>query len=225
MPIARLLVVLALGMLAGCGGEDPTAPRATRTIEPIGSAPDSVAKQRDDGAPTRGIPCDAQHGSLRLCGAATDNYKASYNADPDAPERRSWLAIHELDVNGARYELVGGQDLLPATVSMRPVNGGAPIEVRARVIEGPATVDLRVGPQRGLWGPLLTLDDAQVDAKHPITVELRVAGDTRVAARVRYVRDERLATAPKDSLEHGGPGGRWYLEDLPTGTNLELGWE
>lgn len=213
--------------MAGCGAADPTAPRPARTVTPAAAAPEQVPREQERGSPTRGLACTIQRGAMRLCGASTDNYKATFNADPTAPEPRTWLAIHELELHGQRYRAAEGQPLQPEAVRMEAIDGGAEVEVVADVLDGPATVGLRVGPQQGLWGPLLRLDDEQVRDDAPIVVELRVQGDGAEAAAVRvtYVRDEQLADASPDSLEHGGPGGRWLVDGTPTATNLELGWE
>lgn len=214
-------------MLAGCGGADPTEPRPVQKAEPVGTVPERVPDEQERGAPTRGLACEVQPGPMRLCGASTDNYKASFNADPDEPERRTWLAIHELELDGRRYRVEEGQPLQPEVARLEAVDGdGDGIEVVPELIEGPATVALRVGPQQGLWGPLLTLEHDQVTADAKIVLELRVRGsDTAASVRLEYVRDEELAEAPAGSLEHGGPGGRWLVDGIPTATNLELGWE
>jgi len=221
-------VVAAVAAIAtGCGGTDATEPRPVQDVEPVGDPPSLTPDARDEEAPTRGLPCELQEGSLRLCGASTDNYKASFNADPNAPESRTWLAVHELELDGTRYEVVGGQKLQPQSVHLRPVSeGDDEIQVVPELVEGPASVSLRVGPQLGLWGPLITLNDAQIAADATIVVKLRVVdGHADEVVRLEYVRDDMLANAPPDSLEHGGPGGRWRVSGTPTATNLELGWE
>lgn len=230
MPHSRplLTAVAILGVfVAGCGEADPTEPRPVRVVDPVGEPPAPTPDARDEDAPTRGLPCDSQGGSLRLCGASTDNYKASFNADPNAPESRTWLAVHELELNGTRYEVVAGQELQPQSVRLRSVDDGdEEVQVVSELVEGPASVSLRVGPQLGLWGPLITLDDDQVVAGSKVIVHLRIVdGPASAVVRLEYVRDDELANAPSESLEHGGPGGRWHVAGIPTATNLELGWE
>lgn len=223
-----LAAAVSLVTLAGCGGADPTEPRSVRDVKPAGEVPEHVPEVQEIASPTRGLACEAQRGEMRLCGASTDNYKASFNADPNAAERRTWLAIHDLELDGRRYRVAEGQPLQPEAVRLEPVDddGGDGIEVVPELVEGPATVALRVGPQLGLWGPLLTLEDDQVPAEADIVVELRVrGGGDDAAVRLAYVRDERLANAPPHSLERGGPGGRWTVDGSATATNLELGWE
>lgn len=225
--LPHLALVVTILVVGGCGGADPAEPRPVREKKPAGTAPDKVPDVQEQGAPTKGLACSAQRGAMRLCGASTDNYKASFNAHPDAPERRTWLAIDELELDGRRYRVAEGQPLQPEAVRLEPVDGdGDELEVVPEVLEGPATVALRVGPQLGLWGPLLTLEDDQVSADAKIVVELRVRGGADDASvRLEYVRDDELADAPADSLEHGGPGGRWLVDGTATATNLELGWE
>ncbi len=223
-----LASAVSIATIAGCGGTDPTEPRAVREQDPVGAVPEQVPDEQESASPTRGLACAAQRGEVRLCGASTDNYKASFNADPDAPERRTWLAVNELELDGRRYEVVAGQPLQPEAVRLAPVDGegGDEIEVSAKLIEGPATVALRAGPQLGLWGPLLTLEDDQVPAGETVVVELRVLdGGEDATVRLEYVRDDQLADASEPSREHGGPGGRWSVDGMPTATNLELGWE
>lgn len=223
----RVAWIVAVLMLGGCSGSDPAEPRPAREVEPAGTVPERVPDEWERGAPTRGLACSVQRGSMRLCGASTDNYKASFNARPDEPERRTWLAIDELELDGRRYRVAEGQPLQAEAVRLVPVDGrGDAVEVVLELLEGPATVALRVGPQLGLWGPLLTLERDQVPEDAEIVVELRVRGGTDDASvRLEYVRDEDLAEVPADSLEHGGPGGRWLVDGTPTATNLELGWE
>lgn len=221
----RALLTLACAcLLAACAsGGDPTAPREVREREPVADPAAPVLPQDED-APTKGIPCGEQEGSVRACGAATDNYKASFNEDPAAPERRTWLAIHELELDGARYAPSGDHPLTVGELTLHSDGGGqATVTVRA---PGGEPVTLRVGPQEGLWGPLLTLPEAPIAPGDDVAVDLVVTvdGDERVL-ELGYRRDEQLATAPKSSLEHGGPGGRWYVAGRPTATNLELGWE
>lgn len=215
--------VMSTIALASCGGEDPTSPRGVREREPVElrGAPDVP---QSDSTPSKGLPCDAQEGVVRACGAATDNYKASFNEDPTVPERRTWLAIHELEVDGNRYSLAKRHPLVVDEVVLERDDGGrATVRVRS---DGPEPVTLRVGPQEGLWGPLLTLGEAPIPAGDDVAVDLVVTvdGDVHVLA-LRYRRDESLATADDDSLEHRGPGGRWLVSGQQTATNLELGWE
>jgi hypothetical protein len=220
-------LTLAVLTASGCGGSDPTEPRPVRETKPAGTAPAGVPAKRETDAPTRGLACDVQSSAVKLCGAATDNYKASFNADPSAPERRSWLAIYELEVRGKRYKVAAGQKLVPPSVKLVSLRGaGNEVDVTSKVVSGPASVAMRVGPQVGLWGPLVTLDDNTAPPDSKIVIELTVAGSGKNAVtRVEYVRDPSLIAAPKDSLEYGGPGGRWRVDGFQTATNLELGWE
>lgn len=218
-------------MAAGCGGDDPTEPRDVRPVEPV-QPTERTPAATDQDAPTRGLPCEEQPGALRLCGAATDNYKASFNEDPQAPELRTWLAVHELELDGQRYQAAPGQELVQETVELVAVEADAEprtVRLAVRAVDGPAgTLQFRIGPQRGLWGPLLQLADRERLKEQPVVVELSVASPADAAGptlRVTYEHDPQLADVPADHLEHGGPGGRWHVDGMPTGTNLELGWE
>lgn len=222
---ARWVAVAApLLALAGCGtGTDPTQPREVRPREPV-ELDGAPAVPRDPATPSRGLPCAEQDGTVRACGAATDNYKASFNEDPSAREHRTWLAIHGLEVDGTMYALSGEHPLTGAEVTLAAEDGRrATVTVTA---DRGARATLRTGPQEGLWGPLLTLDESPIQPENDVAVDLEVTvdGDVHVL-ELLYRRDEALATADEDSLEHGGPGGRWIVAGRPTATNLELGWE
>ncbi len=230
-----ILVTATALVVAACspGGGDPTAPRDVRTIE-TEPAPASVASERDAAAPSRGLPCDVQLDrddppALGLCGAATDNYKASYNDDPDAIELRTWLAIHQLQLDGERWQPVAGTPLTAAKVVLERADGAPGTRtVTVSVVDGPgANVVVRTGPQHGLWGPLLTIDSRAALEDAPVTVRIDVDGDGDAgrSVQVLYRRDDQLADAPPDSLEHNGPGGRWVVAGMKTATNVELGWE
>jgi hypothetical protein len=222
--IATALALATVGA-SGCGGEDPTSPRDVRRVDVDATAPASVSDEAEPDAPTRGLACAVQEAPLRLCGAATDNYKASFNEDPDAPERRTWLAVYELEFDGRRFRVVEGQKLVQDTVRLQVVGGDEIIELSPIVTDGAGEARMRIGPQRGLWGPLLTLEDAPVDGDSPVTVVLEQVDDPEQRVTLTYARDDGLAAAPRSSLEHGGPGGRWSVDGSMTATNLELGWE
>jgi hypothetical protein len=161
-----------------------------------------------------------------VCGAATDNYKASFNDDPDAPELRTWLALHELELDGVRYAPPASDTLLHETLTLQSAESPSDtIEVSVRIVSGPgSTLQLRTGPQRELWGPLLQLSSRDALQSTPVLIELST-GDDSQPLRLEYRYDESLAQAPESSLEHNGPGGRWYVGGTATATNLELGWE
>jgi hypothetical protein len=228
-------VMIALVLGAGCGNaEDPTAPREVRTIEPVEAPATSepAAQARDEQSPTKGIPCAAQLDAgekLALCGAATDNYKASFNADPDVPERRTWLAAYQLQVGDVRWQPVDGAALASDELAFERVDGEpGSLQATVEIIDGPgSSVQLRSGPQRGLWGPLLTIDSVDTLRDAPVTVRVVARDDegSEQTADVTYRFDEVLAAAPASSLEHNGPGGRWHVAGIATTTNLELGWE
>lgn len=240
-----LLVTVSL-LVVGCGGgEDPTAPREVREAKPQ-PAPPTVVDEVDEESPSRGLSCTVQVDEpLGLCGAATDNYKASFNEDPDAPELRTWLALHELELDGRRYEPIPGDEVTVPEVLLRAVRDDAVAETdagtgaadgpdrlvaAARITDGPADIiSWRVGPQRGLWGVLLQLRDSTSLADEPVRVEIQVRertdGPVLAATTVTYEHESAFANASPDSLERNGPAGRWHVAGAATATNLELGWE
>lgn len=223
--VAATCLVLVAVLASGCGSTaDPTAPRDVREVDGV-DRPSEVTAERDLDSPSRGLPCAAQRAEpVRLCGAATDNYKASYN-DDDRPERRTWLAIHEVEVDGVRWRPVPGTPLAADELELERVDGAEGRRTaRVEIAVGPGdAVTLRTGPQRGLWGPLLTIDSARALEREAVVVRLAFGDADAVDVEYRY--DEALAAAPEDSLEHRGPGGRWYVAGIATATNLELGWE
>lgn len=225
-PVTAPLVLASLLLFGACGGSDadPTEPREVRPVETEPAvAPQPVPQ--DPATPSRGLPCSEQNGALRLCGAATDNYKASFNEDPDAPEARTWLAVHELELDGVRYVIAPGQELVEETLRLRS-DAGDEVELAATIRSGQATaLVLRNGPQQGLWGPLLTIGETPLPADAVIVVDLRIVGSDANPVTVAYRHDPTLADPPTESLERGGPGGRWHIAGVPTATNLELGWE
>src|SRR5689334_8119246 len=44
-------------------------------------------------------------GTIGLTTPKTDNYKALFNADPEAVELQSWLSFHAVTLNGVTYTL------------------------------------------------------------------------------------------------------------------------
>src|SRR5688500_1138143 len=59
--------------------------------------------------------------TMRIVDPVTDNYKASYGADPTVPERRTWLAIRSISVGGTTWA-----PKPPAEILITP---GATVEV------------------------------------------------------------------------------------------------
>ena len=161
---------------------------------------------------------------VQLCAAWTDNYKASFNDDPDVPEGRTWLAIKHLRR--------GGKDLSPVAaeqIQERPdlcragvqscVGSTATLNIqRGRELVQLAT--FRVGPQPDQWGPLLQLY-RPLRAGERVVVALEQEGKAGLLLEYRY--DPSIAKAAPGSLEFNGPGGRWYIGGIHTPTNVELG--
>lgn len=170
--------------------------------------------------------------AIRLVDAGTDNYKASFNADPEVPERRTWLTIEAVEVDGVRWKPTAsefgpkGEARFADDVNLTARSASR--RATLRVVSGPAQLlRFRLGPQAGRWGPLLEITSAEDLGARPVEVEMSVAGEGGKPRRLRltYRRDPSLARAPTDSLEHNGPGGRWVVAGLATRTNVELGWE
>ena len=172
---------------------------------------------------------------ITLTGVATDNYKAAFNEDPSLPELRTWLAIENVKRNGTTYThtVDAGDDGFALVESARLESADGERLLATATVTDPgqsgATVVTRSGPQEGRWGPLLTLpaqmtEDAELTT---VCIRFRRPNEQQPVGEVcaEYQYDEALATAPEDSLEHNGPGGRWYIDGQATLTNLESGWE
>lgn len=221
------MLLVAAAVLAGCDGRD------TRDRPPAsgaGTVPGAA------GEPEPEAPA-APNAPVRLIGVATDNYKASFNEDPEAPELRTWLSIRELEVAGVRWRLpaqvtAAEQASFGESVALEPVAGGpASANVTVEPGTGPiATLQMRMGPQEGRWGPLLLISSREALTRAPATARLIVTiasgpRRSRHALALTYVRDPELTAAPEDSLEHNGPGGRWQVAGTATVTNVEAGLE
>ena len=167
---------------------------------------------------------------MSLVDPITDNYKASYNADPSQPELRTWLAMKHVSVAGTRW-----QPVVPSAIQV--VSGGSVDVVAADGRSGRLVAQVTSGPfgsplwrmdpasasSGGRWGVLATLTDRQTHAMTPAIVQLTLFVGTEEfgAGYVEYRRDATLAAAPSSSIEHNGPGGRWYVGGIATRTQEE----
>lgn len=90
-----------------------------------------------------------------------------------------------------------------------------------RVVRGSlATTTLRFDPD-GRWGPLVTLADRASLATNPPRLELVLAaGSTTLATGVVDYRAAIFA-GTGSTIEHNGPGGRWFVG----GRGLRTDWE
>lgn len=200
-PLWGAAAVCAAVLLGACGDDGPAAPGATDADE---------------------VPVVATPGPLSLVDPVTDNYKACYNADPDAPEPRTWLTLAAVEVDGVRYAdppdgVRSIEDGLPLTAP-----DGTQATLRASADDAAATVALRAQARR--FGPLITVADLATLPSAPVTVEvvLEVDGDAVATARVAYRHDpEVVAAAGPGTLEHNGPGGRWVVAEEATPMNWE----
>lgn len=176
------------------------------------------------------VPSIAAAAGMGVVDPITDNYKASYNDDPDVQETRTLLATKGIVVDGATWTPHRGSDII--------VTGGASVTVtsddgrsgtlQASVLAGAvASLAIRIDPldaeSGGRWGPLITLADPDALATNPISLQLALVVDdaTLGSGTVSYRYDEALATAPESSVEHNGPGGRWWVGS----TRLRTDWE
>ena len=154
----------------------------------------------------------------------TDNYKAAWNADPSIRERRTWLTADGLIVGSTTFVL----DKRPAftqfggTVAMRGSDGStATLELRM-AWDNVGSKQFRIDPA-GRFGPLIAVLDPALLVHAPIngTLALTRAGMDVATMPISYRYDEGVAQASTTSIEHNGPGGRWWTATGPT----RLDWE
>lgn len=179
------------------------------------------------------LACSAQPSSLRLCNVRTDNYKDCYNAPDDQRELRSWLPFTHVRAQGARWNLIPGQQEFLDTVRVRRVTSvrGRRLPRTAFLTVKPVTasqvtsIDYRIGDPATMFGPLVTFSEA-VTSDAPVAIVASLARSNgallgRTTATYRY--DSVLAAAPLGSIEGNGPGGRWFVGKRRTLTDWELG--
>lgn len=164
--------------------------------------------------------------TLTLVGPATDNYKAAYNPDTNAPENRTWLSWLRLRAAGTTWNVDDGQPLISERLRVTASNGRtAYLSAQTRSANA-ALLSFRVGPQPLLWGLFLQLESRSHLQSTPVAVQLYLhTAQGRVLARTSagYRYDRSLAAAPAGSVEHNGPGGRWYVNGAATRTNVQIG--
>lgn len=168
--------------------------------------------------------------TMYLDAPITDNYKASYNADPSRPELRTWLSIRSISAARTTWR--------PAAPAQISVTSGPSITVigadgregvlTARVTSGPLGAPImRADPYAassgGRWGVLTTVTDRAVLARTPAVVSLSLTvGAVQVATgTVSYRGEPAFASAPSSSIEYNGPGGRWFVGETATRTAEE----
>lgn len=167
------------------------------------------------------LPAGAQASTLAIEGGISDNYKASYNANPAAPERRTWLSLDRLHAGGTTW-----RPGVPGAISFaQPLAVGAADgrsgSLELRVVQGEvSTATLRFDPD-ARWGPLVTVGDRTSIARTPPIIELRLTSSgTLVASGYAQYRAAAFAGSGS-SIEAGGPGGRWHVG----GVGLRTDWE
>jgi hypothetical protein len=160
----------------------------------------------------------------------TDNYKASYNADPTRPELRTWLSLRTITADRATWRPVAPDRISVTSDGSIAVisNDGRAGVLTARVTSGPlAAPIMRSDPYSassgGRWGILATVTDRAQLSRTPAVVwlTLTIGGSSIGAGTVSYRYDSAFANAPAGNIEHNGPGGRWYVGDMPTRTAEE----
>ena len=163
-------------------------------------------------------------GTLTINDPVTDNYKAIWNADPSIQERRTWLALSSVTVNGISYrpttipqsfrftadQAVTGSDGSTATVTITTDRA----EVSGQSIRTDTT---------GTWGPLIELANPATLKTNPVEVTLSLVRNGVVVAtgRADYRYDEFVATAAPGTREYNSPGGRFWIGCTPT----RLDWQ
>lgn len=164
--------------------------------------------------------------ALATVSPATDNYKARFNANPAATELRTWLSWKAIRVGGRNYRPVQGAPVLRSQLSMRSTDGRRIVLRVHSASANAAFTSFRVGPQAGYSGVFMQIRNRTTLVRNPIRLRITAStpGGRRLASRTLHYRyDRSLANAPASSLEHNGPGGRWYVGSRRTRTNVEIG--
>lgn len=168
--------------------------------------------------------------TMSLVDPITDNYKASYNADPSKPELRSWLAMRSVSVAGTTWQPVVPDEITVVSGGSVDVVGadGRSGRLHAQVASGPFgsllwRVDSANVSSGGRWGILATVTDRQTLASSPAVVRLTLFVGTEEfgVGTIEYRYDAKLANAPQGNIEYNGPGGRWYVGGVATRTQEE----
>jgi len=162
----------------------------------------------------------------------TDNYKASYNADPSETELRTWLSIKSIHAAGTTWAPAPpSETLTPAggTVSVNAADGRTGT-LTYRYDSGPVdSMLVRIDPldaeSHGKWGPLMSITSRSALQSAPVlfTLSLVSGGATIGTGSVSYRHDASVANAPSSNIEYNGPGGRWYVGSTATRLNWESG--
>jgi hypothetical protein len=163
---------------------------------------------------------------LTVTAPVTDNYKAQWNANPQARELRSWLSFDVVGAAGTTWKPAAPGDIVVTggSVAVNAADGRS-ARLSARVVQGAATVLLRYDhAARGAkFGPLISLTDPDALAANPVRVQLTLTSNdvTFASGTVEYRDEPAFDDLPSDHLEYNGPGGRWYVG----GSAIRTDWE
>lgn len=178
------------------------------------------------------VPCAALAAvpTLSLVDPITDNYKASYNADPSQPELRTWLAMKQVSVAGTTW-----QPVVPSAIQV--ISGGSVDVVAADGRSGRLVAQVASGPfgsplwrldpasasSGGRWGILATVTDRPTLATTPARIQLTLFVGTEEfgTGLVEYRYAAKFANAAQGNIEYNGPGGRWYVGGIATRSQEE----
>lgn len=168
--------------------------------------------------------------TLRIHDPITDNYKASFNADPSKPELRTWLAWRAVAAGGTSWRptapasfqftqgavAVNADDGRSGTLTVRVVSGSMSSPVLVRT-------DATTAASGGRWGPLGTVGDRDALRAAPaqLALALVVEGRELAAGVISYRYDATLAGVAPGHIEYNGPGGRWWVGSTATRTQEE----
>lgn len=200
---AGLVVVLAA---AGCGDDD------------VDGA---------DALPNRDGPTTV---TVELADAVTDNYKACFNAEPEAYEERTWLSVVAVELDEVPYTPVDvpadGETVFVPAADGLPLGGPEGGSAVLRIEAGPSSTARTQGSFRisgDRFGYLATVVSPDALADDPLAVTVTVEREDGAVGTVdiEYVFDDDIAAAPPGTPEHNGPSGRWLVDGRETTTDLE----
>jgi hypothetical protein len=178
-----------------------------------------------------GALAGAAHASaFELVAPVTDNYKAQYNADPTAPELRTWLSSSALDVDGLQFTVASPPADHVFTAAADGIDLTAPDGTVAHLTASTTSPNssgqgaFRVDSS-GDFGILATVKDRAALQSSPILESLTVAsgGQILASSTVVYSYDPDVADAPPGSIEYNGPGGAWLVDGQVTALDWQAG--
>jgi len=158
--------------------------------------------------------------TLTVTGAVTDNYKASYNADPSARELRTWLSMDSVGAAGTAWAPAHPAAITFTSDSLAVVgadgrNGSLAMTITQGVPAAdrkPTAAAFRVDPS-GRWGSFLALGEPMnmEQAPHVVRWTLTVAGTAIATGAVEYRNEHAFDQLAAGALEYNGPEGRWFI--------------